>query len=73
MKNDDKMLQAVLLDEKLMEYGNYSRQDIGDLYQALNSDNYVIHTVAHIIHEIGMESSQKEIWKSVNEYLKNNV
>ena len=43
--NNEKMLQAVLLDERLMKFGGYSPADIGNIYQALDSDNYVINAV----------------------------
>ena len=47
--NDNKMLQAVLLDENLMKFGNYTPADISTIEQALDSDNYVIGT--NIINE----------------------
>lgn len=30
MTNNEKILQAVLLDEKLMEFGDYTAEDIGN-------------------------------------------
>ena len=36
--NSDKMLQAVLINPKLMEYGNYTPNDFSTLSQALISD-----------------------------------
>lgn len=71
--NNDKMLQAVLLNEKLMKFGNYTPAEIGTIYQALYSDNYVINTVAQIIKRTGEGASEKELWKEINEYLKRNV
>ena len=71
-RNDDKMLQAVLMDEHLMKYGNYSASQIGSIYQALDSDNYIINAVAQIIKRTG-EGAKKELWKEINEYLKRNV
>ena len=47
--NKDKMLQAVLLNERLMKIGNYTPSEIGTIYSALDSDNCVINTVAQII------------------------
>ena len=49
MTNNEKILQAVLLDDKLMEFGGYTAEDIGNIYQAIDSDNCVISTVAQII------------------------
>lgn len=67
------MLQAVLLNERLMKVGNYTATDIGTLYSALDSDNYIINTVAHIIKRTGEGASERELWKEVNDYLKRNV
>lgn len=71
--NNDKMLQAVLSDEHLMKYGCYTASQIGTIYQALDSDNFVINTVAQIIKRTGEGASEKELWKEINEYLKRNV
>ena len=71
--NNDKMLQAVLMDECLMKFGNYTPADIGSLYQALYSDNYIINTVAQIIKRTKDGTSERELWKEINDYLKRNV
>ena len=71
--NNDKMLEAVLLEERLMKFGKYTSADVGNIYQALNSDNYVINTVAQIIQRTSDDATDKEIWKEINEYLKRNV
>ena len=71
--NEDKMLQAVLMDENLMKYGNYSASQIGSIYQALDSDNCIINAVAQIIKRSEEGASEKELWKEINEYFKRNV
>lgn len=71
--NNDKMLQAVLLDEHLMKFGNYTAADIGTVYQALDSDNYVINAVAQIIKRASEDATEKELWKEINKYLMDNV
>lgn len=73
ISNNDKMLQAVLLSERLMKVGNYTQADIGSLYAALDSDNYIINTVAQIIKRAGEGASERELWKEINDYLKRNV
>lgn len=73
ISNEDKMLYAVLMNERLMKYGNYTLNDIGNIYQALNSENYVINAVAQIIKRTGEGASVNELWKEINEYLKRNV
>ena len=71
--NDNKMLQAVLLDEDLMKFGEYTPEDISTIEQALDSDNYVINAVAQIIKRLGDGASEKELWKEINKYLMDNV
>lgn len=72
-RNDDKMLHAVLMDEHLMKYGNYSASQISSIYDALNSDNYIINVVAQIIKRTSEGATERELWKEINEYLKRNV
>lgn len=71
--NDNKMLQAVLLDENLMKFGDYSPSDISTIEQALDSDNYVINAVAQIIKRTEEGASEKELWKEIDKYLIDNV
>ena len=71
--NDNKMLQAVLLDEDLMKFGEYTPADISTIEQALDSGNYVINAVAQIIKRIGEGATEKELWKEINKYLMDNV
>lgn len=73
ISNNDKMLQAVLLNDRLMKVGGYTASDISSLYSALDSDNYIINTVAQIIKRVGEGASERELWKEVNDYLKRNV
>lgn len=73
INNNDKMLHAVLMNERLMKFGDYKLSDIGTLYQALDSDNYVINAVAQIISQTSAGANEKELWKEINEYLKRNV
>ena len=71
--NDNKMLQAVLLDEDLMKFGEYTPADISTIEQALDSDKYVSNAVAQIIKRIGEGATEKELWKEINKYLMDNV
>ena len=73
ISNNDKMLQAVLLNERLMKVGNYAADDISTLYSALDSDNYIFNTVAQIIKRTSEGASERELWKEINDYLKRNV
>ena len=71
--NDNKMLQAVLLNEQLMKCGGYTPADISTIEQALDSDNHVINAVAQIIKRTGEGASEKELWKEIDKYLIDNV
>lgn len=74
MTNKDKMFSSVLSDEHLMELGNYSLNDIVNVNQGLCSDNYIINVVAQIIDGANDPNvSQKELWKSVNKFLKEEI
>lgn len=68
--NKDKMLQAILSDKRLMELGKYSYGDFSTIFEALNSDNYVINVVAQIITRTNEGAKEQELWKQVNDYLK---
>ncbi len=74
--NNEKMLQAVLLDENLMQIGNYTPDDvgnIGNIFQAIESDNYVISVVAQIIKRTNDGATDATLWKEIKNYLFNNV
>lgn len=71
--NKDKVLQAVLLDENLMKFGNYSELDIKSIYQAVDSENIVIATTAKIILRESEGASLNEIYNEISNYLKMNV
>ena len=72
--NLDKMLEAVLLDEQLMKFGKYEAYEVGNIYQDLESDNYVINVVAQIIKRCSEDDAKEsEIWREINDYLKRNV
>lgn len=69
----DKMLQAVLMDEKLMAFGEYTSDECTSLAQALSSDNCIVNAVAKIIDRGRQGSSETEIYREVSEYLKSNI
>ena len=64
------MLRAVLLDKKLMEFGEYGPEECQSLAQALASNNCIICAVARIIDRGRMKATENEIYKEVSEYLK---
>lgn len=71
--NSDKILQAVLLNEKLMQFGEYNQQECMSLEIALESENNVVHTVAQIIKSYKQKDNEASIYKEVMDFLKKNV
>lgn len=73
ISNSDKMLEAVLMCPDLMKFGNYDTRDISSIYQAVNSDNYVVSAVARIIMRTEGDTTENEIYKEITDFLKKNV
>lgn len=73
ISNNDKMLQAVLFNENLMKFGNYTPAEFSTIYAALDSDNPIINAVAQIIKRNSEGASELELWKEINDYLKRNI
>lgn len=71
--NSDKVLQAVLLNEGLMKYGNYDERDCSSIDVALTSDNFVVHAVAQIISGHLHDGTEASIYREVADYLKQTV
>ena len=67
------MLQAILLDKNLMKFGKYTEEEICKIDQALDSDNFIINAVAQIIKRTNEGVSEKDLWREINNFLKNNV
>ena len=58
-ENYNKILEAVLLDEKLMEYAQYEPSEISSLEYALGSKNAVVSAVATIIEGLSEDQMEK--------------
>ena len=71
--NNDKMLEAVLMNPDLMKFGQYTAADITNIYQAIESENCVISAVAQIIKRSSEDANADVIYKEVAKYLKENV
>lgn len=73
MTQKDKMLQMVLDDPRLQELYEYSRKDYDEgVYEAINSDNAVVASVAKIIVELNGSddpSEQKRVYQTIFKYL----
>lgn len=72
-KTADKILQAVLADSRLQEYGEYNPIEFPDIESAIYSENCVVKAVALIIERAKEEYSEKEIYNEVNDFLKENI
>ena len=73
LTNSDKMLQTVLSDEKLIEYGNYNLEDYDTVDEALCSDNPIVVAVAKLINGVQHSNTSKEIYDEVRNYLTTNL
>lgn len=71
--NGDKILEAVLADEQLIKFYEYNPNDYRSIPEALSSDIAVINAIAQIIYGNEQESSEKEIYNEVSNYLKSNI
>lgn len=73
MTNSDKIFKAVIEDENLIKLGNYNPDDYDEVLRCLDDDNLTIATVAKIVHYQSKKHSEKEIYKEVTNFLKNNL
>ncbi len=71
--NSDKILQAVIVDEQLINCYNYNPGDYSSISDALNSDIAIIRALALIIDRNELGASDKEIYNEVNNFLKSNI
>lgn len=71
--NGDKILQAVLSDQRLSKYAEYSPADFETISDALNSENRIVCAVAKIIDGNERKLTEKEIYNEVSNYLKKKI
>lgn len=72
LTNSDKVLQAVLLDEGLINHVDYNPTDFETISDAINSENPLVCAVAKIIDGKENNLTEKEIYNEVTNYLKSN-
>lgn len=73
LTNADRILHAVLNDSKLIEYGEYDPKEYETLFDALQSDNPYVCTVAKIIDGGRADKTKKQIYNDIANYLFNNI
>ena len=71
--NSDKILQAVIEDEQLVNCYGYNPNDYCTIAEALDSDIAVIQAVAQIISKNEQKATEKEIYNEVSNFLKSNI
>lgn len=73
LTNADRLMQAVLSDAKLAEYGEYNPDDYATIDDAIVSDNFCVQAVAKIIYDKEQNQSDKEIYNDVSNFLKSTI
>lgn len=71
--NGDKILQAVIADERLIKFYDYNPDDYSSISKALESDIAVIQAVAQIINRNEQKANEREIYNEVSNFLKSNI
>ena len=71
--NSDKILQAVIADEQLINCYGYNPDDYVTISDALVSDIAVIQAIAQIIEKNEQKESEREIYNEVSNFLKVNI
>lgn len=71
--NGDKILQAVIADEQLVNFYGYNPDDYRTVSDALDSDITVIQVIAQIINRNEQNATEKEIYNEVSNFLKSNI
>ncbi|MEA4839756.1 MAG: hypothetical protein VB110_01975 [Bacteroidales bacterium] len=73
LTNGDKILQAVLSDQRLCEYAEYNVADFETISEALDSDNPIVCAIAKIIDGNERNLTEKEIYNEISNYLKQTI
>lgn len=71
--NNDRILQAVLKDCDLCKKGGFSPDEYRTITEAMNSDNTIVKAVAKIIEAYDSETSERTMYTSINNFLKDNL
>lgn len=73
LTNGDKILQAVLSNQRLCEYADYKSADFETISDALDSDNPIVCAVAKIVDRNEHNLTEREIYNEVSNYLKQTI
>lgn len=73
LTNSDRVLQAVLQDERLSAVCPFNPNDYETIEAALQSDNYLVYTIAKIIDGKHEDKTDKELYNEINNYLNGKI
>lgn len=73
LTNSDRVLQSVLQDEKLAEACPFNSSDYETVGDALQSDNYLVFTIAKIINGKNEDKTDKQLYNEINKYLNDKI
>lgn len=73
LANSDRVLQSVLQDEKLAEACPFNSFDYETVDDALQSDNYLVCTIAKIIEGKNEDKTDKQLYNEINNYLNGKI
>ena len=73
LTNSDRVLQSVLQDEKLAEACHFNPSDYETVDEALQSDNYLVCTIAKIIEGKNEDKTDKQLYNEINNYLNGKI
>ena len=71
--NRDRVLQSVLQDEKLAKTCPFNPSDYETVDDALQSDNYLVCTIAKIIEGKSENKTDKQLYNEINNYLNGKI
>lgn len=71
--NSDKILEAVIADERLVSFYGYNPENFSSMSDALDSDVAVIQAIAQIINRNEQKATEREIYNEISNFLKSNI
>jgi len=69
--NKDRIIKAILANERLASFGDYNPTEYETIDDALCSDNAIVKTVAMII--MSGKKTETQVYNEVSNYLTNNI
>ena len=73
LTNRNRVLQSVLQDEKLAKTCPFNPSDYETVDDALQSDNYLVCTIAKIIEGKSENKTDKQLYNEINNYLNGKI